>query len=58
MMTTTRILLVVAALSSGLLMTLIAFFHGGLRDLTAPRFALVMQRFLGVARTHRSTTGS
>src|SRR3712207_1920655 len=51
-MTTARILLVVAALSSGLLMTLIAFFHRGLRDLTAPRFALVVQRFLGVARTH------
>ena len=56
MMTTARILLVVAALSSGLftglLMTLIAFFHKGLRDLPAPQFALVMQRFLGVVRTH------
>ena len=55
-MTTARILLVVAALSSGLftglLMTLIAFFHKGLRDLPAPHFALVMQRFLGVVRTH------
>jgi uncharacterized membrane protein len=56
MITMARILLVVAALSSGLitglLMTLIVFFHKGLRDLPAPHFALVMQRFLGVVRTH------
>jgi hypothetical protein len=52
MISTARILLVAAALSSGLPMTLIAFFHRGIRDLLTPQFALVMQRFLGVVRTH------
>lgn len=40
-MTTARVLLVVAALSTGLLMTILAFFQ-----------RLVMQRFLGAVRTH------
>src|SRR3712207_1428854 len=56
MITTARILLLVAALSTGLftglVMTLVAFFHRALRDLPGPQFALVMQRFLGVVRTH------
>jgi uncharacterized membrane protein len=54
--TTARIALAVAALSTGLftglLMTLLAFFHRALRDLSGPEFALVMRRFLGIVRTH------
>jgi uncharacterized membrane protein len=46
------VLIIIAAISTGLLMTLIAFFHRALKDLPAPEFALVMQRFLGVVRTH------
>lgn len=51
-MTTARVLLVVAGLFTGLLMTILAFFQRALKDLTAPEFALVMQRFLGAVRTH------
>ena len=55
-MTTAHIALAVAALSTGLftglLMTLVAYFHKALRDLSGPEFALVMRRFLGVVRTH------
>jgi hypothetical protein len=33
-------------------MTILAFFQRALKDLTASEFTLVMQRFLGVVRTH------
>ena len=36
----------------GLLMAILALFQRALKVLTAPEFALVMRRFLGVARTH------
>jgi uncharacterized membrane protein len=39
-------------LFTGLLMTILAFFQRVLKGLTAPEFTLVMQRFLGVVRTH------
>jgi uncharacterized membrane protein len=42
-------------LFTGLLMTVVFFFQRALRDLTAPQFALVMQRFLAIARTHPLT---
>jgi hypothetical protein len=55
-MTTGHAILVVAAVSTGLitglLMTTLAFFQRTLKDLTTPEFALVMRHFLGVARTH------
>ena len=55
-MTTVQVILIVAVISAGLftglLMTIVAFFHRVLRDLAAPEFTLVMQRFLGVTRTH------
>jgi hypothetical protein len=39
-------------LFSGLLMTVKFFFERALRDLSGPEFALVMQRFLKITRTH------
>jgi uncharacterized membrane protein len=39
-------------LFAGLLMTILAFFQRALKDLSASHFTLVMQRFLGVVRTH------
>jgi hypothetical protein len=61
-MTPVHVILIVAVISTGLftglMMTILAFFQRILKDLTAREFTLVMQRFLGVVRTHRSTTGS
>ena len=55
-MTPVHVVLIVAAISTGLftglLMTILAFFQRVLKDLTAPEFTLVIQRFLGVVRTH------
>lgn len=55
-MTPVHIILIVAAISTGLftglLMTILAFFQRALKNLTASEFTLVMQRFLGVVRTH------
>jgi uncharacterized membrane protein len=55
-MTPVHVILIVAVISTGLftglLMTILAFFQRVLKDLTAPEFTLVMQRFLGVVRTH------
>jgi uncharacterized membrane protein len=39
-------------LFTGLLMTILFFFQKALRELSASEFALVMQRFLGIVRTH------
>jgi uncharacterized membrane protein len=39
-------------LFAGLLMTILVFFQRALKDLPASEFAVVMQRFLGVARAH------
>jgi uncharacterized membrane protein len=39
-------------LFTGLLMIVVFFFQKALRDLSGPQFALVMQRFLAIARTH------
>ena len=39
-------------LFTGLLMTVVFFFQKALRDLSGPQFALVMQRFLAITRTH------
>ena len=55
-MTLVHVVLIVAVISTGLftglLMTIVAFFQRALKDLAAPEFTLVMQRFLGAARTH------
>ena len=55
-MTPVHIMLIVAVISTGLftglMMTILAFFQRALRDLPSPDFTLVMQRFLGVVRTH------
>jgi hypothetical protein len=55
-MTLTYVLLGVAVVSTGLftglLMTILFFFQRALKDLSGPEFALVMQRFLGIVRTH------
>lgn len=55
-MTPVHIILIVAAISTGLftglLMTILAFFQRVSKDLTASEFTLVMQRFLGAVRTH------
>jgi hypothetical protein len=55
-MTTTHVLLGIAVFSTGLftglLMTVKFFFERALRDLSGPEFALVMQRFLKITRTH------
>ena len=39
-------------LFTGLLMTVLFFFERALKDLSGPEFALVMQRFLKITRTH------
>jgi hypothetical protein len=39
-------------LFTGLLMTVLFFFERALKDLSASEFALVMQRFLKITRTH------
>ncbi|HZB07673.1 MAG TPA: hypothetical protein VE525_01015 [Rubrobacter sp.] len=39
-------------LFTGLLMTVLFFFQRALRELSGSEFALVMQRFLGITRTH------
>jgi uncharacterized membrane protein len=39
-------------LFTGLLMTVVFFFQKALRELSGRQFALVMQRFLAIARTH------
>ena len=55
-MTLTHVLLGLIVLStglfSGLLMTVLFFFERALKDLSGPEFALVMQRFLKITRTH------
>ena len=55
-MTPTHVLLglvvVSTGLFSGLLMTVKFFFERALKDLSGPEFALVMQRFLKITRTH------
>jgi uncharacterized membrane protein len=55
-MTLTHVLLGVTAVTTGLftglLMTILFFFQRALKDLSGPEFALVMQRFLGIVRTH------
>lgn len=55
-MTLAHVLLGVTVLSTGLftglLMTVFFFFQRALKDLTGPEFALVMQRFLKITRTH------
>ena len=55
-MTLTHVLLGLIVLStglfSGLLMTVKFFFERALRDLSGSEFALVMQRFLKITRTH------
>jgi hypothetical protein len=49
-------LMVITVLSTGLftglLKTVVFFFQKALRDLSGPQFALVMQRFLAITRTH------
>ena len=55
-MTLTQVLLGVVVVSTGLftglLMTVLFFFERALKDLSGPEFALVMQRFLKITRTH------
>ena len=55
-MTWIHAVLAVAVISTGLftglLMTVLFFFQRALKDLSGPEFALVMQRFLGITRTH------
>ena len=55
-MIATRVLLGLVVLSTGLftglLMTVLFFFERALKDLSGPEFALVMQRFLKITRTH------
>ena len=50
------VLMVITVLSTGLftglLMTVVFFFQKALRELSGRQFALVMQRFLAIARTH------
>jgi uncharacterized membrane protein len=41
-----------AGLFTGLLMTVLFFFERALKDLSGSEFALVMQRFLKITRTH------
>jgi uncharacterized membrane protein len=56
MMILTDALMAITVLSTGLftglIMTAVFFFEKALRDLSGPQFALVMQRFLAIARTH------
>lgn len=52
-MTTVHIILSIAVISTGLLMTILAFFQKALKDLTAAsEFTLVMHHFLKAVRTH------
>ena len=55
-MTSTQFLLGLTVFSTGLftglLMTVVFFFESALKDLTGPEFALVMQSFLKITRTH------
>jgi uncharacterized membrane protein len=55
-MTSIQALLGLAVVSTGLftglLMTVVFFFERALKDLSGPEFALVMQRFLKITRTH------
>ena len=55
-MTLTHVFLGAAVFSTGLftglLMTVLFFFERALKDLSASEFALVMQRFLKITRTH------
>src|ERR687890_2435002 len=55
-MTSIQVLLGVVVVSTGLftglLMTVLFFFERALKDLSGPEFALVMQRFLKITRTH------
>ena len=55
-MTVTHVLLGIVVLSTGLfkglLMTVKIFFEKALGDLSGPEFALVMQHFLKITRTH------
>jgi hypothetical protein len=55
-MTLSDALLVIAVVSTvlftGLLMTILFFFQKALSELSGPQFALVMQRFLSIVRTH------
>ena len=46
------IAVVSTGLFTGLLMTVLFFFERELKNLSGPEFALVMQRFLGITRTH------
>ena len=46
------IIVVSTGLFTGLLMTVVFFFERALKDLSGPQFALVMQRFLKITRTH------
>ena len=46
------IAVVSTGLFTGLLMTVLFFFERALKDLSGPEFALVMQRFLKITRTH------
>jgi hypothetical protein len=60
-MTLTHVLLGLIVLStglfSGLLMTVKFFFERALKDLSGPEFAMVMQRFLKITRTHSLNYG-
>ncbi len=55
-MTMTHVLLGIVVLSTGLftglLMTVLFFFERALKELSGSEFALVMQRFLKITRTH------
>jgi hypothetical protein len=55
-MTMTEVLLGIVVLSTGLftglLMTVLYFFERALKELSGSEFALVMQRFLKITRTH------
>ena len=55
-MTLVHVILIVAVISTGLftglVMTIVAFFQRALSELAGPELTLVMQRFLGAARTH------
>jgi uncharacterized membrane protein len=46
------IVVVSTGLFTGLLMTVVFFFERALKDLSGPEFALVMQCFLKITRTH------
>jgi hypothetical protein len=46
------IIVVSTGLFTGLLLTVVFFFERALKDLSGPEFAMVMQRFLKITRTH------